>query len=198
VTAALRRALDRLATGAPIVLWRIAHWPSEGKGWWILGRSGWLAFCSWSSWQMVQHSRPTMAMLTGWLLAAGWRAGGAAAPSAEAAPEPDGEDDDAKKIEPVATPEQVRAYVLPIIYAKMGDRKAVHLDTLRDALIDRGIVPAGHRITTLRQELEQVGIPVRDQVHRDRVTRAGINRDDLAAAGLTPSAPSPPASSNAA
>ncbi|WP_377271910.1 hypothetical protein [Peterkaempfera sp. SMS 1(5)a] len=157
----------------------------QGEGWKARAwRTGWLAFWLWAGWRMVERSRPTMAVLAVALLVAGWRAEGAAAEAEGDVEEPEEQ--------PAAPVEEQRAYVLGVIRGLIGDRTGVHVTDIRDALVDRGSIPAGLRTSTVRLSLERLGIPVRDQLNLGRTNRPGVHAADLAAAGGGEAVPTPP------
>jgi hypothetical protein len=70
----LQRAATRIGDGSAALAWRILSWPAAGEGWRACcGRTVWLGFCGWASWQIVDHQHATAALLAaGWLRAA-WR-----------------------------------------------------------------------------------------------------------------------------
>lgn len=179
------RAAARVSTGSSILAGRIARWPGAGETWQArLARVLWAAFVVWAGWRMVQHSRPVMAPLALWWTIAAYRA------AADTVPEEEPEEEPAPR--PKASPEEARAYLLPLIRARIADGRGVHLDTLLADLIDRQVLPAGYRVTALRRDLEDVGIPIREQLKVGRSNRMGVHRDDLGGVdATTPPAPAP-------
>lgn len=177
----LQRAATRIGDGSAALAWRILSWPAAGEGWRACcGRTVWLGFCGWASWQIVDHQHATAALAAaGWLRAA-WRSAAVAEAELE-----DGEDQELEEPEepeeqaPAAPLDEQRTYLLGVVRGLIGDSNGVHLTELRDALVQRGNIPAGLRTAAVRLTVERLGIPVRDQLKIGRANRPGIHRDDL-------------------
>ncbi len=200
---AFRRLVARIYDGSIVIGRRTRAWPWENREWRsTYGRLGWLGFCGWAWWRMVSAFPSLMALSVAVFLVAAFRASvravekGVGLPDADAAEDGQVQDGGEDEEPPRATPAEVRAWLLPIIRARIGDGRGVHLDDLLAELVARGVIPAGRRVTELRAELERYGIPVRDQLKIGRVNRMGVHVEDLAAVGGGEAAATPPAPSD--
>ena len=190
-----RRACARIYDGSTVIGWRMARWPWENAEFWSrLRRIGALGFLAWGTWRLTgAYPRFTAVLIAAWLVAA-YRAAGERPVEIE----PGGDEDDGEagsdgppQTPRKASPDEIRAWMLPRIRGLIGTENGVFLEDLLADLIADGHLPAGYRPTKLRGELEAAGIPVRDQVHIGRANRVGVHRADIPDAGLADATPPP-------
>ena len=190
-----QHAAQRLTTGSVALagrLWgRACAWCARGRrddltGWKAaLGpilRTASLVVALLIVWLIVRRRPWLLWLLSGWWLAASWRAGkGAPATAAEAPPAPP----------PAADPEDVRMATLDWIRQQIGDRQGVHLRDLLSHAQAHGMFE-GLEVTDFRGHLERWEIPVRNRVRvRGLGVTVGIHRDDLPAPSVPSPAPAP-------